>query len=68
MAQKPQALSQPSATFTYAHGADAGGRGRLSRSKLGRARPDGLAPEGDGHTEAGDGVHLGQSASASSAP
>ena len=36
MAQKPQCLSQPSATFTYAHGAWAGGRGRFKRSKLGR--------------------------------
>jgi len=35
MAQKPQLRSQPSATFTYDHGALAAGRGRLSRSKEG---------------------------------
>ena len=38
MAQKPQALSQPSATFTYAHGAADAGRGRLSRSSAGAPR------------------------------
>ena len=35
MAQKPQRLSQPSATFTYAHGARDAGRGKFKRSKLG---------------------------------
>ena len=37
MAQNPHDRSQPSAIFTYAHGAVAGGRGRFSRSKLGKA-------------------------------
>ena len=41
MAQKPQARSHPSATFTYAHGRVLRGRGRLSRSKSGS---DGLRP------------------------
>ena len=46
MAQKPQARSQPSATFTYAHGAVGAGRGRLSRSKLGTGPRSPLAARG----------------------
>jgi hypothetical protein len=44
MAQNPQALSQPSATFTYAQGAVGAGRGRFSRSKLGTAGPPRVRP------------------------
>ena len=44
MAQNPQALSQPSATFTYAHGRSARGRGRLSRSIDGTGSPDADSP------------------------
>ncbi len=44
MAQKPQVRSQPSATFTYAHGAVAGGRGSSSRSKAGTSCEGGLRP------------------------
>ena len=39
IAQNPHVRSQPSAIFTYAQGAEAGGRGRLSRSRDGAAGP-----------------------------
>ncbi len=40
IAQKAQARSQPSATFTYAHGVVGAGRGSSSRSRT----PDGFRP------------------------
>lgn len=40
MAQNPQLRSQPSAIFTYAHGLDDFGRGRLSRSSVGMGADD----------------------------
>ena len=67
MAQKPHALSQPSATFTYAHGAAAGGRGRFSRSKLGSGGRPGLRPRVTGTPKPATASTSG-SASASSAP
>ena len=74
MAQNPQALSQPSATFTYAHGRATRGRGRLSRSSDGTGssvadsdRPPGLAPSVTGTPNPATESTSG-SASASSAP
>ena len=46
MAQKPHARSQPSATFTYAHGAAASGRGKVQQVHRRRVRP---AAEGHRH-------------------